>query len=186
MRIIGGNFKGKKLFLPTDKNTRPLKDLVKESIFNLIQHSKNFKSDIKNSLILDLFSGTGSFGIECISRGAEKVFFFENYSEAIKILKKNLNLLQNSDNYRIFDKDFFNFFANNKNFNFKFDVIFIDPPYKETRINEIIEIILKRKMLTQNGIVILHRHKKDNIKITNKLKILEDRNYGISKLLFGN
>ena len=91
MRIISGNFRGKKLFLPDDKLTRPLKDLVKESIFNLIQHSKKINLTVENSLILDLFSGSGSFGIECISRGAKKVIFFENYPEALKILEKNLN-----------------------------------------------------------------------------------------------
>ena len=77
MRIIGGDYKGKKLVLPNDKKTRPLKDLVKESIFNLIHHSKKINLDIHNSLILDLFSGSGSFGLECISRGAKKVTFVE-------------------------------------------------------------------------------------------------------------
>ncbi len=186
MRIIGGNFKSKKLFLPKDKNTRPLKDIVKESIFNLIQHSKKINLDIKNSLVLDLFSGTGSFGIECISRGAKKVVFFEDYPEAIKILEKNLSLLKNTDNYEIYNRNFFNFFSSNKNFDFKFNIIFIDPPYKETKINEIIKIIFEKKLLVQNGILIIHRHKKDNIKISNKLNILEDRTYGISKILFGN
>ena len=65
-------------------------------------------------------------------------------------------------------------------------MIFIDPPYKEKKINEIIEIILEKKILSQNGILIIHRHKKDNIKLTNKLRIIEDRTYGISKILFGN
>ena len=68
MRIISGRFKGKKLLLPKDKNTRPLKDLVKESIFNLLEHSKKMNINLKNSTILDLFSGSGSFGIECLSR----------------------------------------------------------------------------------------------------------------------
>ena len=75
MRIISGLFKGKKIFLPSDRNTRPLKDLVKESIFNLIHHSHKINVDIKGSSILDLFCGSGSFGIECLSRGAKKVFF---------------------------------------------------------------------------------------------------------------
>ena len=109
MRIISGNFRGKKLFLSKDRNTRPLKDIVKESIFNLILHSKNININIENSFVLDLFSGTGSFGIECISRGAKKVVFFENYSEAIKILKKNLNLIQKSEHHELIEKDFFNF-----------------------------------------------------------------------------
>ena len=77
MRIIGGKFKSKSLFLPLDKNTRPLRDFVKESIFNLIVHSKKINVEINNSIILDLFSGSGSFGLECISRGAKFVNFFE-------------------------------------------------------------------------------------------------------------
>ena len=186
MRIISGNFKGKKLFLPSDKLTRPLKDLVKESIFNLIQHSKKIDLIVENSSVLDLFSGSGSFGIECISRGSKKVIFFENYSEAIKILEKNLNLLKNINTYEIYKKNFFDFFSSNKSLDLKFDIIFIDPPYKEKKINEIIEIILEKKILTQNGILIIHRHKKDDIKLTDKLRIIEDRTYGISKILFGN
>ena len=185
MRIISGNFRGKKLFLSKDRNTRPLKDIVKESIFNLILHSKNININIENSFVLDLFSGTGSFGIECISRGAKKVVFFENYSEAIKILKKNLDLIQKSEHHELIEKDFFNF-SSDKDFKKKFDIIFIDPPFKERRINEIINIILDGKMLINKGVIIIHRHKKDDIKITNKLKILENRTYGISKILFGN
>ena len=79
MRIISGSFKGKKILEPKNKKTRPLKDLTKESIFNIINHSNKFKIDFSNSYILDLFSGVGSFGIECLSRGVEKVIFIENY-----------------------------------------------------------------------------------------------------------
>ncbi len=88
MRIISGYFKGKKILQPEDKFTRPLKDLAKESIFNIINHSNIMNINLKQSKILDLFSGVGSFGLECISRGALKVIFFENYIKAIKILKK--------------------------------------------------------------------------------------------------
>lgn len=186
MRIISGNFKGKKLYSPKDKNTRPLKDIVKESIFNLIKHSKKINLEVENSFVLDLFSGTGSFGIECISRGSKNVIFFENYSEAVKILEKNLNSLKNIKNYKIYEKNFFNFFSSTVKFETNFDIIFIDPPYKETRINQIIENILERKILKNNGIMIIHRHKKDNINITEKLNIIEKRTYGISKIVFGN
>ena len=112
--------------------------------------------------------------------------FFENYSVANDILKKNLSLIKNLNNFEIYEKDFLNFFQSYKNLNTKFDLIFIDPPYREIRINEIIEIILDQKMLDKNGVLIIHRHKKDNITITNKIKILEERTYGISKVLFGN
>ena len=93
MRIISGYLKGKRILLPKDKLTRPLKDMVKESIFNIIEHSNDYKINIKNSVILDLFSGSGSFGLECISRGADKVTFNENYEKAIEILEKKYRRL---------------------------------------------------------------------------------------------
>ena len=88
MRIISGKYKGKIIFQPNDKATRPLKDLTKESIFNIIQHSNIIRNKIENSNILDLFSGVGSFGLECISRGASNIVFYENYQNVLKILKK--------------------------------------------------------------------------------------------------
>ena len=101
MRIISGSFRGKKIYQPTNNKTRPLKDLVKESIFNIINHSKKFKIDLENANILDMFSGVGSFGIECLSRGVQEVVFVENYQGVIPILKKNLLNLKSVDNYKI-------------------------------------------------------------------------------------
>ena len=186
MRIIGGDYRSKKLFLPKNKATRPLRDLVKESIFNLIDHSKKINIDLKNSFVLDLFSGSGSFGIECLSRQAKQVTFLENYPEALEILEKNLKLLKNNSNYQIIKDDFFNYFNLKNTTEFKFDIIFIDPPYKESKINEIIQMIKKQKLLNKNGIIIIHRHKKDKIKLTDKINILENRNYGISNIFFVN
>jgi N6-adenine-specific methylase len=85
MRIIGGNFKGKKILGPKDKETRPLKDLTKESIFNVINHSNKFSIDLEKSYVLDLFSGTGSFGLECLSRESKHVTFVENTKEYYQI-----------------------------------------------------------------------------------------------------
>ena len=76
MRIISGNFKNKKLNFPKNSRTRPLKDSVKENIFNILDHSTKIKIRIKNSFVLDLYSGSGSFGLECISRQAAKVFLW--------------------------------------------------------------------------------------------------------------
>ena len=73
MRIIGGEFKRKKLNEPINKKTRPLKDLTKESLFNILNHSNKLNFNLKDSSILDLFSGVGSFGIECLSRGSKFV-----------------------------------------------------------------------------------------------------------------
>ncbi len=186
MRIISGNFKGKKIYLPKDRETRPLRDLVKESIFNLIEHSKKFNCNLENSNVLDIFSGVGSFGLECISRNANKVIFMENYKEALSVLKKNILSLKVRNKYEIIEEDCFKFFNSQKNFKEKFDLIFIDPPYKETKINLIIDIIKKKEILYKDGILIIHRHKKDNVIISNKLNILDQRNYGISKIIIAN
>ena len=78
MRIISGKFNGKKILLPKDKLTRPLKDLTKESIFNIIKHSNLLSVELENSKVLDLFSGVGSFGLECLSRGSASVTFLES------------------------------------------------------------------------------------------------------------
>ena len=84
MRIIGGRLKGRIIQFLKTKNTRPLKDSVKENIFNILNHSNLINVLIKKSKVLDLYSGFGSFGLECISRGSQEVYFFENYSIAIK------------------------------------------------------------------------------------------------------
>ena len=104
MRIISGNYKGKKILLPKDKLTRPLKDLTKESIFNIIQHSKLLDINLENSKILDLFSGVGSFGLECLSRGAKDVTFFESYKEVLTVLKKNNKLVRCNHRTKIIER----------------------------------------------------------------------------------
>lgn len=186
MRIISGNSKGKKILLPTDKSTRPLKDLVKESIFNVLEHSNKLNLSISGSNILDLFSGSGSFGIEAISRGAKKVYFVENYQAAFDILSINISNLDFQNSSEIVNDDCFNYLDKLNFDEAHFDLIFLDPPYKENRINTLIETVLNKKILKKEGIIIIHRHKKDNIELTKKMKIIDQRNYGISKIIFGN
>ena len=94
MRIIAGNLKGSTLHMPKDKNTRPLKDLARESIFNLLTHSNKILSQLKQSNVLDLYAGTGSFGLECLSRQARNVCFVEKKKDAIEILEKNIEKLK--------------------------------------------------------------------------------------------
>ena len=185
MRIIGGNFKGKKILEPFDNETRPLKDLTKESIFNILNHSNKFKVEIKNSIILDLFSGVGSFGLECLSRGAKHVTFVEKYNQVLPILKKNLSNLKIDEKYQIMEIDLFEKSSFDK-INDKFDIIFLDPPYKEKKLSNLIDEIYKKKILNNDGIIIIHRHKKEKDKFSNKFKILDEKKYGISKILFGN
>ena len=186
MRIIGGKNKGKKIFLPVDKNTRPLRDIVKESIFNLIEHSNKFNISISNSIVLDLFSGSGSFGLECISRGAKFITFVENYVHALGILKKNISMMGALPFSEIIEDNCFELINEKKIFSKTFDIIFLDPPYKYKNINFLIEQIIEKKILKKTGIILIHRHKKDDIEITSKLKILDSRKYGISKIIIGN
>jgi len=184
MRIIGGNLKGKKILSPTDKSTRPLKDIVRESIFNIIEHSKNEFVNLNSAKVLDLFSGTGSFGIECLSRGAEKVIFFENYTNSIKVLKKNLELLKLNNYSEIIEKDSYNISQSQLNLK-NFDLVFIDPPFKDNKINQLIEIIKKMKITSKNTLIIIHRNKRIIENISKDIIISKEKNYGLSKIIFG-
>ncbi len=183
MRIISGSFKGKKILEPKDKNTRPLKDLTKESIFNIIKHSNKFQIDLSNSYILDLFSGVGSFGIECLSIGVKKVIFIENYKGVLPILKKNLLSLNSIQNYEIIEKNIYNDNVFLK-LNHKFDIIFLDPPYKDKNLENLLNKVKDQKILNKNGIIILHRHKKELDSFPSSFKIIEQKVYGISKIIF--
>ena len=186
MRVISGKLKGKKILLPKDNLTRPLRDLVKESIFNLLEHSNKLNVSITNANVLDLFSGSGSFGLEIISRGAEKVTFVENYSLAYEILLKNITNLKCHNESEIINANCFDYINKLSKNGLKFDLIFLDPPFKEKKINSLIENIKSKKLLNKNGIIILHRHKKDDVMLTSYLNIIEQRSYGISKITFGN
>ena len=181
MRIISGYLKGKKIDLPKDDFTRPLKDMVKESIFNIIEHSNDINSKLKEAVVLDLFSGTGSFGLECVSRGAKKVIFNENYNSAIEILEKNIKNLNCENKCQILKSDCFNLL---KNFNEKVDIIFMDPPFKEEKINELIISITEANILKQNALIIIHRNKKNDESLSERLKIVDTRYYGLSKIIF--
>ena len=184
MRIISGLFKGKKILSPINLQTRPLKDLVKESIFNIINHSPKLLINIQNSTILDLFSGVGSFGLECLSRGSKHVTFFENYDGVLPILKKNLASLELNNKYEVIEKDLFNkdsFALLSK----KFDIIFIDPPYKNKNLSIVLKSIFNNKILNNNGVLIIHRHIKENDVFIPEFKVIDEKKYGISKIIFG-
>ncbi len=183
MRIISGNFKGRKLLTPDDIKTRPLKDLTKESIFNILKHSNKFNVEIKNSVVLDLFAGVGSFGIECLSNEAKYVTFVENYNGVLPILKKNLSNLKLDKKCEVIEQ---NIFTGLKLTKINYDIIFLDPPYKDKNISELIDKIFKINLLNKNGIIITHRSKNIKEEYSKNFRILEEKTYGISKILFGN
>jgi len=184
MRIISGKLKGSALNIAKDKNTRPLKDMVKESVFNVILHSNLINVSIENSTILDLYSGTGSFGIECISRGAKKVIFVENNKQAIEILNKNLEKLSIKNKAYIYTEKIESF-LNRLGKKSKFDIIFFDPPFAEDGFNNELNIIKKLKIFNKKNLVIIHRETKNMESFNSTLKILTLKKYGRSKITFG-
>ena len=133
--------------------------------------------------MLDLFSGTGSFGIECLSRGAQEVIFFENYSNSLKILKKNLFNLKLENKTKIYETNAYNLKESDLK-NKIFDVIFLDPPFKDKEINILIDQIKILKIADINTLIIIHRNKKSMDDISKFLNILDEKNYGLSKILF--
>lgn len=183
MRIISGNSKGRRIQEPKDLNTRPLKDLTKESIFNILTHSNKLTIKLENSNVLDLFSGVGSFGLECLSRESSNVTFVENYKNVLPVLKKNILDLNYQKNSLIIEKDIFKNFSL-KNLKKKFDIIFMDPPYKEKKVSSILDNIIENDILNNNGTIIIHRHKKEIDQFPKKFNIIEKKTYGISKIFF--
>ena len=183
MRIISGSLKGKKINFLKSSVTRPLKDSVKENIFNIIKHSNHFDVRISNSKILDLYSGVGSFGLECISRGAREVTFVEKDQEASNILKKNVLDLSIHNTTKIVSEDVKNFL--NQNIKSKYQIIFLDPPFRDSKFIENIKLIKKYEFFEKKHIVIIHREKNTNDDYSENLFIILEKIYGRSKVIFG-
>ena len=182
MRIISGTLKGKSINFLKNKNTRPLKDSVKESIFNILNHSNLIKTDIQNSNILDLYSGVGSFGIESLSRNAKRVTFIEKDINASNILKENLKKLSILQKSKIFTDKIENVLSRLEE---KFNIFFLDPPFADENYFLNLELIKNRKIFEENHIVIIHREKRSKENFGNILHIIETKQYGRSKIFFG-
>ena len=183
MRIISGKYKGKSINFSKSKSTRPLKDNVRESIFNILLHSNKLQVNVDSSNILDLYSGIGSFGIECISRGANSVTFVEKDIKTINILKKNLKILNLSNKTKVFQKTTTSF-LNDCHFK-NFEIIFLDPPFKKEDYIKYLINIFKKKIFSKEHIIIIHREKNSRDNFDEILKPLIIKYYGRSKIIFG-
>jgi len=147
MRIISGIYKGRRLKSSNDLSIRPTTDRVKEYIFSILQ---DFPQD---KLVLDVFSGSGSLGLEALSRGAAKVSFVEKAYSSIEILKQNLlHVKVPAEHYQIIHKDALEFSQSNQE---KADLCFLDPPFKYPPLQELIESIFNNKILAEGGILVL-------------------------------
>ena len=183
MRIISGFLKGKKIKFLKNLTTRPLKDSVKENIFNILIHSNEIVAEIENSNVLDLYSGIGSFGMECISRGANKVTFVEKEINALNTLRENLNNSKILHKAKILSGEIKNVII--KDLNEKFNIFFFDPPFKDNGFLEILQIIKKKKIFFSKHIVVIHRDKKSKDNFKNLVKIIDIKEYGRSKIILG-
>ncbi len=182
MRIISGNLKGRSINFLKNINTRPLKDSVRESIFNILKHSNIAKIEVENSNILDLYSGVGSFGIEALSRNANKVTFVEQDITASNILKNNLikfSLIEKcniiTDKIEIFLK---------KKLKEKFNIFFCDPPFSDKNFLDNLNIIRKKRIFSNNHLVIIHRERKTRDDFKDVIEIKEVKQYGRSRIFF--
>lgn len=169
MRVISGKYKG--IFLDgfDIDGTRPTMDRVKESMFAMVQ------DNLKDSVCLDLFAGSGSLGIEALSNGANYCYFVDNSDKIYKILKNNLSKLRDS-NYSIIFKNYKQSLEEFKKNNIKFDLIILDPPYKLNLINDIIKYIYENNLLNKNGIIMCEYE--DEILKENSFTLLKHKKYG--------
>jgi len=144
MRVISGTARGRRLKEPVGNKIRPTSDRVKESVFTIVQF------DIEGRRVLDLFAGTGQYGIEALSRGAKKAVFVDSSKDSVKLIVENLNICGFSDSATVIGRDVIRFLENSE----KFDLVFIDPPYDTRLASEAIEKIAEFDKLNINGIII--------------------------------
>lgn len=166
MRVISGKYKGKIIKGFNIDGTRPTMDRVKESLFASIQ---NYISD---SVVLDLFAGSGALGIEAISNGSKKCYFVDNNKIAINTINENTKKI---DNCIILNKDYkeaLKYFYDNK---ITFDIILLDPPYKLNLLNEAIKLIEEYKLLNENGIMVCEY---ENYDIISNYELIKNKKYG--------
>ena len=183
MRIIGGQNRGTKLYVLDSIETRPTLDRVKEAMFSKI----NF--DLLDSVVLDLFSGSGALGLEALSRGAERAYLCDNSLKAIKIIEKNIEKTKLKDKTVLISNDYLIALENFKNQNIKFDIVFLDAPYKTDYNVKAINLILKYNLLNENGQIIIETDIPEEIleelkKIS--LNICDIKKYGRVTLIFTN
>jgi 16S rRNA (guanine966-N2)-methyltransferase len=185
MRIVSGFLKGKRMDFLKSITTRPLRDFVKESIFNVIQHSNLIDISLDGANVLDLYSGVGSFGIECISRGARKTAFVESDSKALEILKRNIKNLKIQKKTRVFETKIISF-INHSNKKDKYEIIFFDPPFSENLFIEDLKKIKKASICQKKHLIVVHREDNSKEDLNNIINIILTKKYGRSKIIFGN
>jgi 16S rRNA (guanine966-N2)-methyltransferase len=175
LKIISGKYKGQKIILPSSKSIRPTTNMVREAVFDMIQFQ------IKNSIVLDVFSGSGAYGIESISRGATKAIFNDRDSSSLQCIRQSLEKLK-IRNFDLFNLDYKKLLKSKEGA--QFDIIFLDPPYLKTNYYEnALFLIHSLDLLKSQGQIILEKNNDTNISIPEGLIITKQKKYG-SKSIF--
>lgn len=172
MRIIAGKFKGRVLNDFNHSGTRPTSDKARGGIFNTLVQ------EVEDSVFLDLFGGTGAIGIEAESRGAKQVYIVDNNLQSIKKIKENCNKCQTS-NTRIIHKDYIQALKYFQKENIIFDVVFLDPPYKEDFAEIAIKLLIEYKLLNDDCVICYEHSEEKQIK-NNQIFLEKQRKYGIA------
>ncbi len=176
MKVISGILKGRTIKGYTINGTRPTMDRVKESIFGTIQNY------VKGSIVLDLFAGSGNYGIEALSNYAKFVYFNDKNKEAIKVIKSNLNNFNLEDKANILNLDYQKCLNYLKDKSIKVDLVFLDPPYDLHVLNSILEYLSLNNILNKNALVIVE-YRDDNLQDKyNNLKLIKNKKYGEKKV----
>ena len=179
MRIISGTIKGKILNTPINQNTRPTSDKARQAIFNILEHA-DWANGILGNSFLDVFAGTGAFGLEALSRGASHAAFIENDRQALAILKNNIAICRFENKSKIIAIDALK--LNGKSA--KFDIIFMDPPYEKGLLIPSLIRLEANGYFDENSIIILEHHKNEAIEFPPNYEILKQVNYGINGISF--
>lgn len=179
MRVISGLARGTKLKTIDEMTTRPTLDRVKESLFNILQNQ------IKNSVVLDLFAGSGALGIEALSRGAAKAYFCDTNRDAINVIKENLNKTRLISKAEVLNVDYKKAL---NNINESFDLIFLDPPYKLDIAVDALKSIINNNLLKSEGIIVIETDEIDRdineLYNLSEIDIIDKRKYGRANLIF--
>jgi 16S rRNA (guanine966-N2)-methyltransferase len=181
LRVIAGEYRGRRLDRIEGMDIRPTTDKVKESLFNIICDI------VADSRFLDLFGGTGGIGIEALSRGAKNVVFIDSNAKSIKVLKGNLERLNIKDNVEVFNTDYSTAISKLHKYGREFDIIFADPPYSVGLAQDALKEIEKHNILAQTGRVIVEHDTKDEMPASvGRLNLYRSKQYGNTTLSFYN
>ena len=154
MRVISGEYKGRKLAAPADYSIRPTTDKVKEALFSILADR------IWGSKVLDLFSGTGNLGIEALSRGAGECVFADNSRESIKLIKENVNHCKAASGANIVAGDYKKVLMTQRE---PFDIIILDPPYNKGLMDDCFRIIAEQGILAEDGVIVAEHRKEEKL-----------------------